>query len=297
MRFAFPAEWWVVNFRLGVGRAQAAVGWSPFHRWTFPDGTLWTEFYRAGGGYLLRFPDLADFEISADGFGVACFPVPGVVEATVQHLYLNQVLPLVLSKQGKLVFHASAVEAGQGAIAFVGESGRGKSTLAASFAVSGHRFLTDDGLVLEPIGTGYEVLPSHPSIRLWDDSESALIPPTAGRAPPVSYTSKARFLAGAELIFCAESRPLRRVFFLGDGSAPAIELSALTPAQALVEWVKHSFLLDIEERPRLASHFDQVAALAHQPIHYRLDYPRRFYDLALVRRAIVEHAYNASATA
>jgi hypothetical protein len=182
------------------------------------------------------------------------------------------------------------VEAGEGAIVFVGESGRGKSTLAASFAVSGHRFLTDDGMVLEPTETGYEALPSHPSIRLWNDSEAALIPATAGRAPPVSYTSKARFLAGAGLVFCAEPRPLRRVYFLGDGSAGAIELTALTPAQALVEWVKHSFLLDIEEQPRLASHFDQVAMLANQPIHYRLDYPRRFEDLARIRQAIVEHA-------
>jgi hypothetical protein len=48
-------------------------------------------------------------------------------------------------------------------------------------------------------------------------------------------------------------------------------------------------LLDIEEKPRLASHFDQVAKLANQPIHYRLDYPRRFEDLARIREAIVAH--------
>jgi hypothetical protein len=47
-------------------------------------------------------------------------------------------------------------------VVFAAESGRGKSTLAASFAVNGFRFLTDDGLVLEPAGEGYAVLPSHP---------------------------------------------------------------------------------------------------------------------------------------
>jgi len=71
----------------------------------------------------------------------------------------------------------------------------------------------------------------------------------------------------------------------------------LSAAEALVEWVKHSFLLDVEERPRLASHFDQVAALANQPMHYRLDYPRRYENLARVRQAIVEHADNESVTA
>jgi len=85
---------------------------------------------------------------------------------------------------------------------------------------------------------------------------------------------------------------LRRVYFLGDGSAAMLEFQRLSAAEALVEWVKHSFLLDVEEKPRLASHFDQVAKLANQPIHYRLDYPRRFAELARVRQAIMEHARN-----
>jgi hypothetical protein len=280
----------MIELRLQHARLQRPVVHPPFHTWTFPDGTLWTEFHRTNGGYLLRFPELADFQVSADGLQVTGFPAPGVSEATSQHLYLNQVLPLVLSKLGKLVFHASAVEVAEGAVAFVAESGRGKSTLAASFAVNGFRFLTDDGLVLEPTADGYEVLPSHPSIRLWADSEAALIQPGTETAPAVSYTAKARFLAGEGVRFCDQPRPLRRVYFLGDGRAATLELHRLTPAEAVIEWVKHSFLLDIEEKPRLASHFDQVAKLANQLIHYRLDYPRRFEDLARVREAIVEHA-------
>ncbi|MCU0836214.1 MAG: hypothetical protein MUC77_17570 [Chromatiaceae bacterium] len=279
----------MIELQMAAARPQPPAHVRPFHTWSFPDGTLWTEFYRLEGGYRLRFPDLADFEVSADGRLVTCLPAPGISEATSQHLYLNQILPLVLSKQGKLVFHAAAVEVGDGAIAFVAESGRGKSTLAASFAVSGHRFLTDDGLVVESGADGFEILPSHPSIRLWEDSEAALIPPAAGRAPPVSYTSKARLLAGDDLVFCDAPRALRRVYFLGDGSAGELAIQPLSAAQALVEWVKHSFLLDIEERPRLASHFDQVAGLANRPIHFRLDYPRRFGDLPRMRQAIIEH--------
>ena len=97
-------------------------------------------------------------------------------------------------------------------------------------------------------------------------------------------------LAGDEIGFCDQPRPLRRVYFLGDGSATRPEFERLSAAEAMVEWVKHSFLLDIEEKPRLASHFDQVAKLANVPVHYRLDYPRRFDALARVREAIVEHS-------
>ena len=280
----------MIDFSVLAAQVQPPVAIEPFHTWTYPDGTLWTAFYRMNDGYLLRFPDLADFQVSADALHVTAFPVPEVSAATVQHLYLNQVLPLVLSKQGKLVFHASAVEVAGGAIAFAAESGRGKSTLAASFAVSGFRFLTDDGLVVEPTDDGHRILPSHPSIRLWEDSETALIAPGVRTAPALPFTPKSRFLAGDEIRFCDQPRPLRRVYFLGNDKVATLAFQRLSAAEALVEWVKNSFLLDVEEKPRLASHFDQVAKLANQPIHYRIDYPRRFEDLAHVRAAIVEHA-------
>jgi hypothetical protein len=263
----------------------------------FPDGTRWTVFYRTGTGYLLRFPALADFELSADGRSVHCWPAPGISEHTVQHLYLNQVLPLALSKQGQLVFHASAVEIGGVAVAFMGESGKGKSTLAAGFATGGFRFLTDDGLMIEACGSGYQVMPSHPSIRLWQDSEAALIAPDTPTAPALEFTSKSRFLAGATIPFCDTPRSLRRVYFLGDGSASAITFQRIKPAEALIELVKHSFLLDIEEREMLAAHFDELSGLASLLIYYRLDYPRHYEDLAAVRQAIIQHATQESDTA
>lgn len=228
---------------------------------------------------------------------ICCRPVPGTAEGTLQHLYLNQVLPLAMSKQGKMVFHASAVEIDGAAVAFMGESGKGKSTLAAGFATSGYRFLTDDGLMVASRDGGFEVMPSHPSIRLWQDSEAALIAPDAPTAPPLEFTSKSRFLACDKIIFCDLPRPLRRVYFLGDGSAREITFQRINAAEALVEWVKHSFLLDIEEKPMLATHFDQVAKLANLPIHYRLDYPRRYEDMARLRQAIIEHATSESTTA
>lgn len=297
----------MVELEIAEARPQAPRP-APFHIWALPDGAPWTDFHRELGGYLLRFPGMADFHVSADAKRVICHPVHGTSDAVVQHLYLNQVLPLSLSKQGRLVFHASAVEVDGGAIAFVGVSGRGKSTLAASFAIEGYRFLTDDGLVVEPAGHGHVALPSHPSIRLWEDSEEALIAPGTAIAPAVEYTSKARFLAGDKLGFCDVPRPLRRVYFLGDSGAPDvglrrlsgaggasdIEFRRLSGADAMIEWVKHSFLLDIEEKPRLASHFDQVAKLANEPIHFALDYPRSYDELPRVRAAIVEHARTAS---
>ena len=279
-----------VDFQVANARPQAPLHAALFHQWVFPDGTVWTSFHRDGEAYLLRFPGLADFQLTKDGGQVRGWPAPGVSDATLQHLYLNQVLPLALSQQGKLVLHGSAVEIGGNGVAFIGASGRGKSTLAASFAGRGFRFLTDDGLVVEPDGEAYRILPSHPSVRLWADSEEALVALDARKAPAVQFTSKARFLADDNIVFCGEPRRLRRVYFLGEGIQQEPVFERMRPSEALMGLVRNSFLLETEEHGMLATHFDGLSSLAERPIFFRLDYPRRFEDLTRVRQAIVDHS-------
>lgn len=280
----------MIDYRLLSARESRPTAALPFHEWIFPDGTKWARFYRADKNYLVSFPDLGDFDVSADGCAVRAWPAPGISEDTMQHLYLNQVLPLALSKQGRIVFHASAVDTGDGAIAFLGESGRGKSTLAASFASGGQRFLTDDALLLDPLEGGYLVQPSHPSIRLWDDSQEALLAVDAELAPPVQYTPKARILSGDTLPFCNAACRLRRLYFLGDGSAEELTIQSMRPSEAMIGLVRNSFLLDIEAQEMLASHFDLLADMVTLPIYFHLDYPRSFAALPEIRQGILEHA-------
>jgi hypothetical protein len=269
---------------------------APYHEWRFPGRKLWAQFYRVERDYLLRFPDLADFELAGDSLAVRCLPAPSTTADTCEHLYLNHVLPLAWSRQDKLVFHASAVEVAGAAIAFMGASGRGKSTLAASFATSGFRFLTDDGLVVESRGAGYDALPCHPSIRLWEDSRRALIAPGTAPVLPVQYTEKARFLAGEEIAFCDRPLPLRQAYFLGEGQASEISIEPMRAPDAMLASVRHSYLLDPQARPLLAAHFEKVTAMARRLRCYRLDYPRRFEDLPRLRQAIVDHVEKEDAT-
>lgn len=276
--------------RILAPQPQLRVEAPVFNRWFLAGGVVWVNFYRLGQNYLLRFPDLADFQITGTGQSVCCWPVPGTSQATLQHLYLNQVLPLALSRQDKLIFHASAIESDAGALAFMGNSGRGKSTLAASFASRGFRFLTDDGLLLAETSAGFMVQPSHPSIRLWADSRAATIGSDAPLAPPVQYTAKERLLSGGDLRHCDEPRPLRRVYFLGDGSASKLTIRAMSTDETLTALLRYSFLLDMETREMLARHFDQLSRLMALPIYHSLDFPRRFEDLADVRDAVLAHA-------
>ena len=263
---------------------------TPFHRWTFADLSDWCCFYRVNGNYLLRFPELADFTIDSHTLDVHCTPTPNVSSATITQLYLNQILPVVQSKSGELVFHASAIVADGLAIAFVGITGRGKSTLTASFSNNGFQFLADDGLLIKRLEADYHALPSHASLRLWEDSQAAVLGTTAKPEDPLEYTSKLRFPASHEMPHYNKSCRIRRIYFLGDLETSKIEFRKLSPQEAMVELIKHSFLLDIDDRKTMATHFDAVSKLSTLDVFYRLDYPRNYDELANVRSQILVHA-------
>jgi len=267
-------------------RPQAPQPSAPCREWALDGDAPVTQFHRSAAGHLIRFPGLADFEVSADARLVACHPVPGIDADTTAHLYSNQVRPLVLSQHGHLVIHASAVDIDGGAVAFAGATGRGKSTLAGALASIGHAVMADDGVLLRPDGDSLVAHPSDPAIRLWADSAAALAVP----ATPATAHRKRLVPAGPRVPFGAVARPLRRIYFLGDGAAGRPTCTPLTGAEALVAWVEHSFLLDLADRTVLAGHFDQVTALASMPLAFRLDFPRCFAQLPAVARWVAAHA-------
>src|SRR5262245_30883945 len=114
------------------------------------DGKPWLTVATREGAYALRFPDRADFLLQPDGRSIVGYRRRGTSPGAFRHLFLDQVLPLVLSHRGVTVLHASAFGDGRGAVALIGATGVGKSTLAASFGTSGWPVVADDAVVLRP---------------------------------------------------------------------------------------------------------------------------------------------------
>ena len=106
----------------------------------------------------------------------------------------------------------------------------------------------------------------------------------------MDYTSKARLLAGPGIAHCDQPLPLATAYFLGDGSAGEISFRRLSPAQTLLAWARHSFLLDVEDRALISAHFDRIATLANHLVCYELDFPRRYDDLDRLLARVVAHA-------
>jgi hypothetical protein len=276
----------------GQSSLPAALQW--FHQWVLSDGTVWLALAKYRSGYLLRFPDLADFLVSADGKQIRCYPNPDSPVETIRHLFLDQVIPLLLSQWGKLVLHASAVATPEGAIAFAGMTGMGKSTLTASFAEQGFALLTDDCLLLEEKGGALFATPSYPGLRLWDDVTSVLF----ARAPAVSqmahYTDKKRLgVNNGWLRFCPDAVALLRIYILPPpeevSRENAIQISPLPPREAFSELIRYAFRLDITDRNRLREEFESLSRVVALPLFYRLAFPRDLLFLSAVREAILEN--------
>jgi hypothetical protein len=279
-------------FRLLPAQEPALAYCHWFHHWRFPTGEIWLSCARRGSDYLLRFPALADFLVSADGKDIRCYPVPDTPLETIRHLFLDQVIPLVLSLQGRLVLHASAVVAPKGAIAFLGATGQGKSTLTGSFVKQGFSLLTDDCLLLKEEAGQLFGSPSYPGLRLWPDVISTLFGQEPVRSQVAHYTEKKRLGVDSDLLpFSADPAPLQRIYVLAPYEETedtwAITLAPLSPRDAFIELVKHACRLDIIARERLNEEFECLGRMAASfPLH-RLTFPRDLSLLPAVREAIL----------
>lgn len=269
---------------------------APPDRWTSerraPDGSVWLLLGRSGSLHWLRVPGIADFMVTADGREISGAAPAGTPPETIHHLLLDQVIPLVLTLRNRWIFHASAVATGQGAVAFFGETGFGKSTIAASFCTRGHPLITDDCLLVKESAGAFAVQPSYPGLRLRADSSAVLFGPARKTSPVAHYTSKRRLdLAQMDVEYAEAPVPLRAAFLLARSSRgagdPVVRMTPIPPSTALIELVRHSYRLDIADRTRLADELDLLGRLLRVVPLQRLSYPSDYAALPAVEEAIL----------
>lgn len=265
-------------------RPQSPLADEPFDRWLNPDGEATAEFRRLPGGYHVRFPTQADYAIALDTMRVEATPDEGTRPEVVESLWRNSVEPLVGNYLGGLNLHGSAVATPAGAVAFLGLSRSGKTTLAGGFARAGHPFLTEDVLELVRDGTRYMVQPQRPVLRLFHDSAEFLLGQEPGWA---DAETKQELVAGGSLPCASEPAPLAAICLLGQGETETISMEPLGAGEALRHVIRHAFVLDVEDRKRLAAHFARLGELAAQVPCHALDYPRRYAQLPEVIGAIL----------
>jgi hypothetical protein len=182
----------------------------------------------------------------------------------------------------------------EGAVAFLGKTGLGKSSLTASLCNRGCRLLTDDCLALKKQGEQLIAIPSYRGVRLWPEMVSSVFQATPTLAPLAHYTDKQRVIpSNGHLEFCADPIPLKRVYVIAPpdetGNTHQIRITPLTKREALMELVNQTFRLDINDRTKLSKEFHWLAWAADLPIYYRLAFPRDLALLPALLEAILAH--------
>jgi hypothetical protein len=137
-------------------------GFEPISDQRTPDGTVDFRIEaHPQAGYVLWGPRYGAHLLSPDGRRLRCV-VGDACEADWQRLLIAQVLPFAAVLHGLEVFHASAVVFGRGAVALVGPSRAGKTSVALALCRLGASFLADDVLTLERCDGGLVGHPGSP---------------------------------------------------------------------------------------------------------------------------------------
>jgi len=248
----------------------------------------WISVSRQSETYSLTYPGLASFTVSRDGRQVICHSSEGTSELTIRHLLLDQVLPLVLSRQGASVFHGSAVALPSGAAVFIGKSGQGKSTLAGFFARQGFPLLADDCIVFSQHADQLLVHPAYPGVRLWGDSLDFLDGSEADHPFVMEGRPKRRFAAALQ--FAPDPVPLRRFYFLTPSATPEMRIEKLIGADVVRHMLESQFVLDPQDEKELRTSFEGATSIARTGLCYRLSIPRDYARLAESADQILRHA-------
>lgn len=212
----------------------------------------------------LRYFDGCEFLVHRTGGRVwARWPAEVPLSETLFCLF-GPVIGFVLHLRGTPCLHASAVAVNGRAVAFLGHSGAGKSTITAALVRRGYPALTDDVLALDRREGRFFVRPGHSVLRLRPDAVRGLYG-SEDAVPPGPDGKRQLDLGAAVGAFQSAALPLTCIYVLEDrtaGLASAAELSALHGQAALMALVARTYMNCVLDGPLRARAFDVFATVA-----------------------------------
>ncbi|MGH8883819.1 MAG: hypothetical protein ACRDYX_01320 [Egibacteraceae bacterium] len=238
------------------------------------------SLHAVDGHYVLEFADLSRFRLTADE--IHCALVQPAHAYVVEIQFLGIVLALWLELQGMPALHASAVDVGGRAVAFVGGQGAGKTSMAATFLQGGCRLLTEDLLALELGRAGALCCPGYPQMRMWPDEARHFVPGVGQLEIVHPAFAKLRVPVGQPGIgsFCSDPRPLSCIYVLErqtDDARGETRIASVAPRDAVIELIRNSFVPDlVQATGRGAQRLALLTEIVRNIPVRRLCYPSGF---------------------
>ncbi len=227
-----------------------------------------------------------------DGKEIIIDPLPGVEERVIRLPLLGVVMAVLLYQRGLLVLHASAVALSDGVVAFLGEKGQGKSTMAATLYARGHTLIADDVVALDIGSSGKCIVrPGFPQFKLWPDAAAAALgddPETLPRIHP-QLEKRARLATDR---FSQSLLPLKRIYLLSEGST--LDIKPLQAQEALVQLISNSYVArfgnQLLQGAAASLHFHQCTTLVKNVPIYCLNRPRSLPLLVEIAQLVEDAA-------
>ena len=269
----------------------------------------------AGGDGQDRASAIADGVLQARvdrGSEIVVDPADGVDPGFLSAVITGELFSVVLRQRGSLVLHGSGVARDGRAVGFIGDSGWGKSTLAATLIKRGWRLLTDDLLVVGGLSSDVRqrgetdgsrsresredqapvAVPSHGSMRLSEEAASATASASRSAGQAHGLTTKVR--VDRSDAFDARPTPLRSLFVLDPRFADAHQAIPLSARDATAQFIAHTRAQKLLRAPAAKlTHLARCADLSRRVPTFAL---RRRYGLGEIESLcdVVEDALHAS---
>jgi hypothetical protein len=254
------------------------------------DRTVWHKLaHLAGGSSYMHWRGLGEFLVSSDGRQITCRKFAEAEMESFQVYLLGQALAFALVKQGFEPLHATTLVVKGRAVAFLGDSGFGKSSLAACFLQGGSALVTDDMLILQSRADGHVAYPGPDRIKVFPGIARRFLGKRAIGVPMNSDTGKLVIPIGGG--GCAQPLPLACIYALcGPREVHrrgAIRIEPLTAREAFINIVANTFNSAVSGADRLQRQADAAIRLVRSVPVRKLFYPRVLSQLPAVRDAII----------
>ena len=251
----------------------------------------WYQYaHLADGSSYVSWQGLGEFLVSPDGTRIVCRRLAEASMESFQVYLLGQALSFALVKSGAEPLHGTAVVIQQEAICFLGGSGHGKSTLAASFLDAGHSLLTDDLLVLRPSSKGLDAFPGPPRIKLFPKVARRFMGSVVDGVPMNADSAK-HVIPIAGVRRHAYPVPLRAIYVLAAPSEMRyqrkVRVETMAPREAFLALVGHTFNRFVTGGARLQRQLMEAAHWFHTVPVKKLSFPRNLARLPEVHAAIL----------
>jgi hypothetical protein len=237
------------------------------------------------GSRYRRWEKLFEFLVAPDGRQIRARFLPDSSEEAFLAYLLVDALSFSMIRLGREPLHATAVHTDAGVVAFIGESGDGKSTLGALFVQSGMPLVTDDMLVTTAEGDRFVAHPGPPRIKLYREM-ARLIFGDGWQGVPMNPATDKLIVPLDEAQAPRRPGALRALYLIGTGhSGP--EVRRLRPAEAFPRILAATASHWADDPARLKAQFAFVTRLVERVPVNTLVYPRNRDQMALVRDAVL----------